>query len=83
MFENVSDTVYKAVYDSVAKYGLADEFVVTLCNVFGLGCIRKLTNYIVDFCILKFTFCHFVCLSLNRWLDNTGSGGNGENYWQC
>ncbi len=25
MFENVSDTVYKAVYDSVAKYGLADE----------------------------------------------------------
>jgi len=33
MFENVSDTVYKAVYDSVAKYGLSDEFVQTLCNV--------------------------------------------------
>jgi hypothetical protein len=32
MFENVSDTVYKIVYDSVAKYGLADEFVITLCN---------------------------------------------------
>lgn len=33
MTDNLSDTVYKAVYDSVAKYGLADEFVKTLCNV--------------------------------------------------
>lgn len=32
MTDNLSDTVYKAVYDSVANYGLADEFVQTLCK---------------------------------------------------
>ena len=33
MTVNMSDTVYKAVYNSIAAYGLADPFVQTICNL--------------------------------------------------